>query len=48
MVPLLPDALVQVVMCVALNRTGGVFEENVAKLARERGMTETIDFWFFV
>jgi len=35
------------VLCVALGRTGGAFEANVAALAAERGLRETVDFWHF-
>ena len=35
------------VCCVALGRTEGAFERNVASIARARGLVEGVDFYFF-
>jgi len=35
------------VLCVAMGRTQGAFEANVAQLARERGLKDTAHYWHF-
>ena len=37
-----------IVLCVAMGRTGGAFEENVRELANSRGLVETVDYWHFI
>jgi len=41
-----PEGL-PVVLCVAMGRTDGKFEANVAALAQDRGYTETVHYWHF-
>jgi hypothetical protein len=41
------DARPPLVLCVAMGRTNGVFEANVAELATKLGLREGFHYWHF-
>lgn len=41
------EAQPPLVMCVAMGRTGGAFEQNVAELAEQLQLREGVHYWHF-